>query len=65
MKQKDMVTKSQTDTFIHLEYLLATIRKLFGKAKLGSSLVYYASCLNRSHLTNLVPSSESFKLLIN
>ena len=65
MKQKDMVTKSQTDTFKqeYLLFLLATIRKLFGKTKLGSSIVRYASCLNPSHLTNLASSSGSFKLI--
>ena len=37
MKPKDMVAKSQIDTFKH-EYLLASIRKLFVKTKLGSLL---------------------------
>ena len=37
MKPKDMVAKSQIDTFKQ-EYLLASIRKLFGKTKLGSLL---------------------------
>ena len=61
MMQKDMVT----DTFKqeYLLFLLATIRKLFGKTKLGSSIVRYASCLNPSHLTNLASSSGSFKLI--
>ena len=67
MKQKDMVMKSQVETFkqeCHL-FLPATIRKLFNKTKLRSSIMCYASCLNPSYLTNLASSSESFKLLIN
>ena len=46
-------------------FLLETIRKLFDKTKLESSIVRYASCLNPSNLTTLVSSWEPFKLLIN
>lgn len=41
MKQKDMITKSQIDTFTQecLVFLLAIIRKVFDKTKLGSSIM--------------------------
>ena len=58
MKQKAMVTKSQIDSLKQecLLFLLATIRKLSVKTKLGSSIMRYASCLNCSHLTTLASS---------
>ena len=45
MGQKDMVTKSQIDTFkqVCLVFLLATIRKLFDKTKLRPSIMRYAN----------------------
>ena len=66
MKQKDMVMKSQIDTFKQksLLFLLATITKSFEKTKLGSPIMHYTSCLTPSHLITLA-SSKSFKLLIN
>ena len=67
MKQKDMVTKYQLDTFkqVCLLFPLATTRTLLDKTKLGSFIMHYASCRNPSHLTNLASSSEFFKLVIN
>lgn len=61
-----MVMKSQIDTFKPkcLLILFATIRELFDKIKLGSSIMCYTSSLNPSHPTNLASLSESLQLLI-
>lgn len=65
MKQRDIAMKSQIDTLKEecLLSLLATVRKLFDKTKLGSSIMHYANCL-KPYLATPASSSESFKLLI-